>query len=680
MTVRWPAFSVTMKIGAVFMLLALVFIVLLTVNGYLAQQLIGAGAAINAGGSQRMRIYKLAFLLGDRTSLTPHLRSSVEEEMRQIEYVLTSLSESQRELGWFRVSDPDITTKIDVVQQQWGQDVKPALTRVLQATPEEFQAARRGYDVRVASFVSSWSDLVEAIDRRAADRVQVLYRLQFSFLIFAGVLWLFAVWVLRRVVRDPLRALAHGAEQMAVGVLPTSIPVRSHDELGRLAATFEWMAGRIHQHLHHLEALRLTGQEITMLEAGGLEQVLRRIADRAADLLKADLAVLLVRHPVLDCWVVEAASGKIFDAIRKQVLLFEETPLTTRVFETRAPIFVNDLSEHADKQIRFRDEFAAKSYMAVPVSGPRELIGVLVLLQTSAVRVFTDQDVKLTEHFCSYAAVAIENARLLETVEAESHDLKHKLEALERKVADLTHEVKAPAGRVAEFASWIVKDYGARLDERARRYLDWIQKEGKDLSDLAERTLDVARLVRERRVVESVDVGSVVQEVLELHAGRLKARGIVVSVAKDLPHFACRRIHLKQVLGNLIDNAVKYMGDQSSPRIEIGEQGGLLYVRDNGIGIEPGMAEAIFEPFHRVGTVDAPGAGLGLSIVKTVVEHYGGSVTVESKPDEGSTFYVRLPVLLRETVAPGSERQGEPVDGGGNHEDDQRQGLYNPRH
>ncbi|MER3423384.1 MAG: hypothetical protein C4293_09325, partial [Nitrospiraceae bacterium] len=288
------------------------------------------------------------------------------------------------------------------------------------------------------------------------------------------------------------------------------------------------MSDRIRQHIEHLEALRVTGQEITTIDARGLEHVLRRIADRAADLVKSDLAVLLVRHPVLECWVVEAASGSIFDAIRKEVLLFEETPFSMQAFET--PVVVQDLSEHPDLRVRFRDQYGAKSYMAVPVVGPRGSIGVLVLLHTTAVRSFTDWEVRLAQQFASYAAVAIENVNLFEAAEAESHDLQEKLQAVERNVADLTHEVKAPAGRVAEFASWIIKDYGDRLDERALRYLQWIQKEGKDLTDLAERTLDLARLIHEPRDVESVDVGSVVREVLELHAGPCALKRIEVVV------------------------------------------------------------------------------------------------------------------------------------------------------
>ena len=243
----------------------------------------------------------------------------------------------------------------------------------------------------------------------------------------------------------------------------------------------------------------------------------------------------------------------------------------------------------------------------------------------------------------------MENVQLFDAVETRSHDLQEKLRSMERQVAELTHEVVAPAGRVAEFAEWLVQDYGSRLDAKAFRYLEWIKKEGRDLAQLAGRTLDVARTLQERSPLESVDANEVVRDVLNLLAAECDAKGIRVTMAKDLPRLACRRIHVKQVFENLIGNAIKYMGDQREPTVEIGAErdadGVVIFVRDNGIGMDPAMIDRIFEPFQRLGTVATPGAGIGLTIVKTVVEHYGGGVAVRSSPGGGSTFSVRLPVL-----------------------------------
>ena len=131
-----------------------------------------------------------------------------------------------------------------------------------------------------------------------------------------------------------------------------------------------------------------------------------------------------------------------------------------------------------------------------------------------------------------------------------------------------------------------------------------------------------------------------------------------MEVVGPLPALACRRVHFKQVMENLLSNAIKYMGDQAEPRIQIGTEedakGPWVFVRDNGVGIEPGMTDRIFQPFQRLGTVETPGSGIGLAVVKTIVEHYGGAVTVTSELGCGSTFRVRLPVA-RHVMAQSSE-------------------------
>jgi len=403
-----------------------------------------------------------------------------------------------------------------------------------------------------------------------------------------------------------------------------------------------------------------------MLGPGGLEDMLRRIADGAAESLEADLAVVMVRHPTMECWMVEAASGQAFDRIRKQILLLEETPFSNQALETKQPVVVTDLSAYKDGPMRFRDEFRAKSYLGVPLLGPHDCPGVLVLLSIDRPRMFTEWDVRMAQQFASHAAVAMENARLFDALESESQYLQKQLCTVERHVAELTHEVKAPAGRVAEFASWIEQDYGRLLDAKGLQYLAWIKNEGKDLATLAERTLDLARINHQPAPLESVDVGSVVREVLSFLEQDRRTKEVRVTIAPDLPKLLCRRIHVKQIFENLLGNAIKYMGRQPDPHVEIGwlddERGAQIFVRDNGVGIDATMLDEIFHPFVRLTTEDVAGSGIGLSIVKTVVEQYKGSVTVESSPAVGSTFYVRLPVLAR-TSDPTPNTRAEREDG-----------------
>jgi signal transduction histidine kinase len=639
--------SILLKIGALFLLLSLAVCTYLITASNLSGQLTGVSKAIEQAGTERMRIYKLASLIQRLTpSSSERERAAIREEIARFESVIEGLDFGVLHNNTF-TNNPLLAVELQQLQARWSLQLRAALELALKdggGSP-----AVQDYLNQADDFVARWDHLVQLMEHEAAAGLETLRHRQAWFLIVFLGLIAAAVVFLHRFVREPLKHLTADADRLAAGDFTTEIRVRSYDELGQLAQTFQRMAETIRHHISELNSLHATGQEISMLEPGGLEDVLRRIADRAAESLEVDLAVVMVRHATMECWLVEAASGQAFDKIRKQIVLLEEAPFSNQALETKEPVVVVDLSSYQGP-MRFRDEFHAKSYLGIPLLGPHDCHGVLVLLSTIQSRLFTEWDIRMAQQFASHAAVAMENARLFDALASESLDLQKQLDAVERNVAELTHEVKAPAGRVAEFASWIERDYGRLLDAKGRQYLAWIRNEGKDLATLAERTLDLARINHEPAPVESVDVGSVVGEILALFKQEGRNAGICVTIAPDMPKLLCRRIHVKQIFENLVGNAMKYMGRQSHPSVEIGwakndRCGVQIFVRDNGVGIEASMLDRIFLPFVRLGTEEVAGSGIGLSIVKTVVQQYKGSVNVESSPGEGSTFYVQLPIL-----------------------------------
>lgn len=644
--------SIVAKVGGLFGLLALVYSLFLLVTTSLTGQLIGMSTAINQAGTERMRIYRIGVLVLDLGRETPpsRVREAIGEECRRWEQVLDELRAGLASRGLFDMPDPALLRRIDELRQRWDQRLRPTIDLAIGATGARLQHAQDAYLAQSDSFVASVADIVHVLEEQAARRTTMLYTLQLSFLVLSLSLTALAIVVLHRKVREPLGQLTRRVERLLAGDLEGERALLATDEMGRLASGFEQVAVNLRNHVQELEALHATGQEITSLSDGGLDAALRRIVDRAADLVGADFAILLVRHPMMDCWVVEAASGQAFDALRHQIVLLEETPFANQTFETKQPVVVEDLGVYHDEPVHFRDQLGAKSYLGVPLLGPHDTIGILGLWSTRAVRQFTARDVRAAQQFAVYASVAMENARLFDELESESRQLRDKLKSVERTIAELTHEVKGPAGRVAEFASWIEDDFGDRLDEKGLRYLGYIKKEGRDLADLAQRTLDVERLMKISAPIESVDAQAVIQEVTQLLSDDCHKKGVRIDlVGAVFPRLACRRIHLRQILENLLSNAIKYVGDQRNPHVSIGyledELGPVLFVEDNGMGIDSTMVEEIFVPFKRLVGGEISGMGIGLSVVKTVVELYGGRVWVKSQVGVGSTFYVRLPTI-----------------------------------
>ena len=140
--------------------------------------------------------------------------------------------------------------------------------------------------------------------------------------------------------------------------------------------------------------------------------------------------------------------------------------------------------------------------------------------------------------------------------------------------------------------------------------------------------------------------------------GRILARGVQVQIADSMPVIHGDRARLVEVMQNLIDNAVKFMGDQPTPHIIIGAWGAdkagmpIFFVQDNGMGIDPQYHEQIFGLFNKL-DAQTEGTGIGLALARRIVEVHGGRIWVESEPGKGSTFYFTIPINDKVSSATG---------------------------
>jgi signal transduction histidine kinase len=146
---------------------------------------------------------------------------------------------------------------------------------------------------------------------------------------------------------------------------------------------------------------------------------------------------------------------------------------------------------------------------------------------------------------------------------------------------------------------------------------------------------------------EAIAFDNLVKETINIVYGQLEAHSVTVQVQPELPLVYGDKPRLMEVLQNLLDNAAKYMGNQPSPQVEIGQYGdendkSIFYVKDNGIGIAPEYYDRIFGLFNKL-DAKSEGTGVGLALVKRIIEIHGGRVWVESETGLGSTFFFTLP-------------------------------------
>jgi PAS domain S-box-containing protein len=303
-----------------------------------------------------------------------------------------------------------------------------------------------------------------------------------------------------------------------------------------------------------------------------------------------------------------------------------------------------DFQEYPDNLIN--------SWLAIPLKTRGHIIG-FTALDGHQKDQFNSHQIDLALDFANQVAIALENARLFSELQTElalRKDLILELESknteLERFTYTVSHDLKSPLVTINGFLGYLESDINSGNIERVKRDRQRIQDAVNKMHVLLNDLLELSRIGRLMNKPERIGFEDLVNETLEIVNGRLEANGVTVHTQPDLPAIYGDRPRLVEVLQNLMDNAAKFMGGQTNPLIEIGQLGEedgkpIFFVRDNGIGIAPEYQEQIFGLFNKL-DANGDGTGIGLAIVKRIIEVHGGRIWVQSETGKGSTFFFTL--------------------------------------
>ena len=425
------------------------------------------------------------------------------------------------------------------------------------------------------------------------------------------------------------------------------------------------------------EQLNLLQQ--TLLSPGKLELKLKKITDSIVEIFEADFCRIWITSPgdlcEVGCVHATVTEGPHVCRYRDRCLrLIASSGRYTHTdgeVHRRVPFgcykigrvasgeehkfLTNDVQN--EPRIHNREwakEIGLVSFAGYQLRPPGEnTLGVLALFSKQNITV--DEDAQLDSlsntitRFIQMARVDEElrqHRDLLEDrVKERTEELARKNAEMERFVYTVSHDLRTPLISMSGFLGFLKQDAEKgdmkRVDEDFRIVSDAITKMDKLLQD----TLELSRIGRIVNPPENVPFGEIVSEALAQSSAKLSSKNVRVTVEDDLPIVQVDRIRLVEVLVNLLENSVKYMGDQPQPRIEIGKrldcENMVLFVRDNGIGIEPIRHDKVFELFYKVDK-KSEGSGAGLAIVKKIIEVHGGKIWIESDLGKGCTVCFTL--------------------------------------
>ncbi|MFN8432486.1 MAG: ATP-binding protein [Anaerolineales bacterium] len=360
---------------------------------------------------------------------------------------------------------------------------------------------------------------------------------------------------------------------------------------------------------------------------------------------------------------VQLLKGEVLEIVSTRHLEPREMHLGTRYVvsekEPSYPLLSGKVPYVLVKDVRatFTDLFAVEPYttirtwLAVPLRIKRQIIGIITLDGYQPNK-FTQRHAELALTYASQVAVALDNARLFSELQVELAARKNLIEELEVKNAELerftytvSHDLKSPVITIRGFLGFLEQDALSGNVTRLRGDIQRIADATDKMQTLLNELLELSRIGRLVNPPNLVPFSEIVYEALDLVLGRIQKNHVQVQIQDEMEAVYVDRQRMVEAVQNLIDNAAKFVGE--SPKIEIGQSGRdgnmpLFFIRDNGIGIPHVHHERIFGLFNKLDAI-SEGTGIGLALVRRIIEVHKGRIWVQSEPGQGSTFFFTLP-------------------------------------
>ena len=422
---------------------------------------------------------------------------------------------------------------------------------------------------------------------------------------FATLLALGSAFYLSKRISGPITHFTRTATEIARGNFSERVVIESDDEIGRLAKIFNYMTTELRR-LRDLDLNRLINEKTKT------ESVIKNIAD---GVIGTDIDNnIMMMNSVMEQW---------FGIQEKRCL---DKPMESCINNHHLLQFIRKVQRNTNKDIPVSEtEITIKSTKTWRN----------IFLQARAAKVMNERN-----EFIGTVTILRDVTR-----EKEIDRMKTEL------VSMVAHELRSPLTSISGFSELLLDPMVNR--EQSEEYADIILKEANRLSELINKFLDISRIEAGKSQVKKVpmQLRDIIDKVLDINMSLAEKRGIVVSVriAPDIPSVQADREMIEQVVLNLFSNAVKYSPKNTAIEIRITEREKdvLLEIEDNGYGIPERSLPQIFEKFFRVTenekVRDIGGTGLGLALVKEIIDIHGGTISVKSKLGEGSTFYFTLP-------------------------------------
>lgn len=454
--------------------------------------------------------------------------------------------------------------------------------------------------------------------------------------------------------------------------LPLNIWVSVHAYPAKdgLSVYFQDITERRQNEVKSLESQKrlqlLTEVTLKIRQSLQIDEILKTTAKEVLNLLQAD-RVLIFRlfNNGYGQIVVEATTPESASIVQKNITdeCFGEEYLKKYI---QGRIYtINDIEKAQIEPclLEFMQSFGVKAKLVVPILLKQKLWGLTIIHQCSKPRNWTNFEIEVLQQLADQIGIALDHAQLLEDESRQRQELARSNSELQEFAYIASHDLQEPLRKIQAFGNRLQAQYSEKLGDRGQDYLARMHNAAARMQALIHDLLSLSQVTTKAQPFVSVDLAQVTQEVLLDLELAIEQTGGRVEV-DELPTIEADPLQIRQLIQNLISNALKFHSAEVTPVIKVSsqmfkvEQGVMeklvvtlcqITIEDNGIGFDEKYLDRLFNVFQRLHNhSEYEGTGMGLAICRKVAERHGGTITALSTPGQGATFIVTLPLKQAE--------------------------------
>jgi signal transduction histidine kinase len=336
-----------------------------------------------------------------------------------------------------------------------------------------------------------------------------------------------------------------------------------------------------------------------------------------------------------------------------RIALLEHHPHIKSALDSQQPVFLPDTkaAELTPQEQAVSDQRDLRSLLYVPLIAGSRPVGVIILGTTGHTTEFSESQVNLSRTFSVQMALAVENARLFQETQLQASIMERQVAERTDELSALTHaishDLRAPLRAIQGYGQALIQDFGAHLDPEGKQLLERMVAASENLEGMFDGLLSLTQMGQRKMKLEFLDLSTIAERILAEMCAAEKDRRIeyvVEPCGESCKTFFSDRVYSEIVLSNLISNAIKFTKGKDPARIRFGckveNDERTFFMEDNGVGFNMEHSPQIFLPFQRLHAAEEfDGFGIGLTVVKKIIDLHEGRIWVESEEGKGTTVY-----------------------------------------